>query len=180
MQNYTKIIFYFSTFSFIVFLCSCAASINLTNRVGFGLAEKAEVEFWSSKLGAEWYFDWGTREIPSSNKLEYWQTIRVYENGFSPSKDKIEQLLKKYPGHTWIIGNEPDNRYQEDCQDRGREPHPHTFVPVHMRHLGRRHRIVGGWPGRVFVMKALDFVFFRGRAVVLVAHWVTPLESIVR
>jgi hypothetical protein len=95
-------------------LISCTSSINLENRIGFGLASKTDAEFWASELGAQWYFDWDTKETPISNNLEYWQTIRVNENGYSPSREKIDYISKNFPGYTWIIGNEPDNRHQDN------------------------------------------------------------------
>jgi hypothetical protein len=84
MQNFSKQIISFLTFFIMFFLTSCSHSPDLSNRVGFGLAEKADAIFWSAQLGAEWYFDWGTKKTPKSNDLEYWQTIRVNENGYSP------------------------------------------------------------------------------------------------
>lgn len=95
-------------------MSACSPSSELTNRIGFGLAQKADATVWASKLEAQWYFDWGTKEMPYSMELEYWQTIRVKESGYSPSKEKIEHILKNYPGYTWIIGNEPDNQHQDN------------------------------------------------------------------
>lgn len=114
MQNFSKQIISFLTFFIMFFLTSCSHSLDLSNRVGFGLAEKADAIFWSAQLGAEWYFDWGTKKTPKSNDLEYWQTIRVNENGYSPSNEEIVYILKNYPGYTWIIGNEPDNLHQDN------------------------------------------------------------------
>ncbi|MDO9087768.1 MAG: glycosyl hydrolase [Anaerolineaceae bacterium] len=93
---------------------SCSNKPALDNRIGFGLASKADANFWAAELGAEWYFDWGTKELSRSSKLEYWQTIRVNQDGYSPSKEKIIAITNKYRGYTWIIGNEPDNKYQDN------------------------------------------------------------------
>lgn len=103
------------TILFLIFISSaCSQKPNLDNRIGFGLAEKADANYWLSELNAEWYFDWGTKEIPASSDLEYWQTIRVNQEGYSPSQETITQIQNKYPGHTWIIGNEPDNQHQDN------------------------------------------------------------------
>jgi len=114
MKLFSKIIFYFFTNLLIFLLAACTPKIDLDHRIGFGLAEKADANYWATELEAQWYFDWGLKESRYSSDLEYWQTIRVNENGFTPSQDKIEFILKTFPGYTWIIGNEPDNQYQDN------------------------------------------------------------------
>ncbi|HSM25318.1 MAG TPA: hypothetical protein VK856_10680, partial [Anaerolineaceae bacterium] len=113
MRRFSKITLYFLVCFTFISMPACSSKIDLTHRIGFGLAEKADATKWASRLTAQWYFDWGTKELPNSTELEYWQTIRVNENGFYPSKEKIESILKNYPGYTWIIGNEPDNKFQD-------------------------------------------------------------------
>ncbi len=95
-------------------ISSCSPSTDLTKPIGFGLASKADANEWADQLGAQWYFDWSTRESRRSSQLEYWQTIRVNQNGYSPSREKIETIAKKFSGYTWIIGNEPDNASQDN------------------------------------------------------------------
>ncbi len=104
----------FLVFIQLLILTACSPRINLDNPIGFGLSSKADAEYWSNQLNAQWYFDWSTKEISSSTELEYWQTIRVQENGYTPSKEVIEKIALNYPGHTWIIGNEPDNLHQDN------------------------------------------------------------------
>jgi hypothetical protein len=98
----------------VLLISACSSSIDLTNPIGFGLSSKANEDEWSDKLGAQWYFDWATKASRKSKQLEYWQTIRVNQNGYSPSREKIETIAKKFSGYTWIIGNEPDNAFQDN------------------------------------------------------------------
>lgn len=98
----------------VILMSACSPTIDLTTPIGFGLSSKADVDEWSDKLGAQWYFDWTTKASRRSRQLEYWQTIRVNQNGYSPSREKIEMIAKKYSGYTWIIGNEPDNVLQDN------------------------------------------------------------------
>jgi hypothetical protein len=114
MKLFSKIIYNFFTFLLMFLFVACTPKINLDHRIGFGLAEKANANRWANELGAQWYFDWGVQETPVSNQLEYWQTIRVNEHGFSPSREDIVFILKNYPGFTWMIGNEPDNQHQDN------------------------------------------------------------------
>lgn len=98
----------------VLLISACSPSIDLTNPIGFGLSSKADVDKWSDKLGAQWYFDWSTKAVRRSTQLEYWQTIRVNQNSYSPSSEEIESIANKFPGYTWIIGNEPDNAFQDN------------------------------------------------------------------
>ena len=84
------------------------------NRIGFGISTKADPQMWSQSLHASWYLDWKTSAIPASSKPEYWQMIRLSKDGWKPSTAEIKKLLFLYPGHVWIIGNEPDNIWQDN------------------------------------------------------------------
>lgn len=99
---------------FTIMLVSCSAPLNFDHPIGFGLASKADALFWAKQLNAQWYYDWSTKNIPVNKQLEYWQTIRVNQNGYSPSKENIIQITKHHKGYTWIIGNEPDNQHQDN------------------------------------------------------------------
>lgn len=88
--------------------------VRKSNRIGFGISTKADPIFWSKELNASWYLDWKTTPIDANKNPEYWQMIRLSNEGFKPSEKEIIQIAINYPGHTWIIGNEPDNRYQDN------------------------------------------------------------------
>ncbi|OJX41235.1 MAG: hypothetical protein BGO78_00350 [Chloroflexi bacterium 44-23] len=85
-----------------------------SNRIGFGLSTKADPKFWAEKLHASWYLDWKTSAIPSGQAPEYWQMIRLSASGYTPSANEIKALTVNFPGHVWIIGNEPDNIWQDN------------------------------------------------------------------
>ncbi len=88
--------------------------INVDNRIGFGLSTKADAQFWASQLKARWYLDWKTTAVSSDQFPEYWQMIRLSTQGYRPSRSNIIAIAIEYPGHTWIIGNEPDNIFQDN------------------------------------------------------------------
>ncbi len=83
-------------------------------RIGFGVSTRADAMFWAKQLNASWYLDWKT--IPQSVKSfpEHWQMIRLSSQGYLPSREEIIGLLINYPGQVWIIGNEPDNIWQDN------------------------------------------------------------------
>lgn len=85
-------------------------------RIGFGVSTKADAVYWANQLNATWYLDWKTTPKPSKNSPEYWQMIRLSTEGFHPTRQEIINLLINYPGQVWIIGNEPDNIWQDNLK----------------------------------------------------------------
>ena len=86
-----------------------------TARFGFGVAINPIEEYNVSPLGAEWYVDFGFRgDPPPLFELEYVQTIRLSESGYSPNQGTIEAYARARPGTLWLIGNETDAPAQ-DC-----------------------------------------------------------------
>jgi hypothetical protein len=66
------------------------------------------------KLGLGWYLAWRVLEAPPQlGDIEFWQTIRVHEDGFYPNMVTIETAALANPGANWLIGNEPDVIWQD-------------------------------------------------------------------
>jgi len=87
-----------------------------SNRIGFGISTKADPVLWAKELNASWYLDWKTTPVKAIKNPEYWQMIRLSKDGFRPSANEIIKIAINYPGQTWIIGNEPDNIYQDNIE----------------------------------------------------------------
>jgi hypothetical protein len=83
-------------------------------RAGFGLSDKTQASSWANRLGASWYLDWNARPIPAQSFPEYWPMVRVKNGQLEPAPEVIRFLARQYPGHTWLIGNEPDNIWQDN------------------------------------------------------------------
>jgi hypothetical protein len=63
------------------------------------------------------YYDWfAAADPPLNSRLEYWQMIRTTAKGSSISFDEIAAIIKSRPGSVWIIGNEPDNIWQDNIE----------------------------------------------------------------
>ncbi len=86
----------------------------LSSRVGFGLTGTRDAEMWAQRLGAGWHLDWTVRRRLPSEPPEHWQMVRLARGMVSPSREKIRWLARDYPGNVWVIGNEPDNRLQDN------------------------------------------------------------------
>lgn len=97
-----------------VFLTSCTPAYSHNDKVGFGLSTRTHAYGWAVRLGAGWFLDWGTRRWPRDIPLTYWQTIRLSFQGGHPDERDLTLLVRENPGSTWIIGNEPDNPYQDN------------------------------------------------------------------
>jgi len=86
----------------------------LPRRVGYDHTGAKNPEIWSRRLGAGWYIDWqGQRRYPTQ-KPEHWQMIRLGKGCISPNPDAIRWVASRYQGSVWIIGNEPDNIWQDN------------------------------------------------------------------
>ncbi|HJX38448.1 MAG TPA: hypothetical protein VJ714_07605 [Anaerolineae bacterium] len=93
-----------------------------TARLGFGVVRNPIEEYDVSPLGADWYVDFGFRsDPPPLFDMEYVQTIRLSESGYSPDQATIEEYARAQPGTLYLIGNEPDAPIQ-DCVT------PHTYA----------------------------------------------------
>jgi hypothetical protein len=83
------------------------------SRAGFGISSQADPINWSDQLGAGWYLNWGVANQRAHEIPEFWQTIRLKGGQISPSISEISILARKYPGQVWLVGNEPDNIWQD-------------------------------------------------------------------
>jgi hypothetical protein len=87
----------------------------LARRAGFGLASNADPAHWAASLGAGWYLDWAVQYRPQAPLPQHWQTIRLFPGGcVYPSLAAIRWAAFHNRGQVWIIGNEPDNIWQDD------------------------------------------------------------------
>lgn len=78
----------------------------------FGLVTDYDV----SSLRARWYSDWGTRESPlRPGGIEFAQVIRVPGGVLSPPLAQLDAAIAANPGSLWIIGNEPECIWQDNC-----------------------------------------------------------------
>lgn len=84
------------------------------NRIGFGMSTQADPLLWANKLGATWFLDWKTTARRSDLEPEYWQMVRLSKDELRPTTREIIALAIEFPGHTWVIGNEPDNIWQDN------------------------------------------------------------------
>jgi hypothetical protein len=69
----------------------------------------------AGQLRVGWYLDWGVRQHPvRPGGIAYWQMVRVSEGNYRPDANAIRAAAAANPGSFWIIGNEPDVRWQDN------------------------------------------------------------------
>lgn len=67
------------------------------------------------RLGIGWYLNWQVEVQPHRPAgIEFWQMVRVSEDGYRPDEAAIRAAALANPGSTWLIGNEPDVRWQDN------------------------------------------------------------------
>jgi hypothetical protein len=86
----------------------------LSPRAGFNAGTNEVLELWAHRLGAGWYLDWTVQPRFAFQMPEHWQMVRLSKDGFFPNAETISWLATHYPGNVWIIGNEPENIWQDN------------------------------------------------------------------
>jgi hypothetical protein len=82
-------------------------------------------------LGLGWYVDWGAW-ISSyrSNQVEYVPMIRLRNGAPDPGGQALLDVIEALPGALWLIGNEPDVKWQDNVP-----PDPYAQLYHDLYHL---------------------------------------------
>lgn len=87
-------------------------------RAGLGISTPAGAQVWAGWLGASWFLNWTTGEPMADRQLDYWQMVRIQPDrapdGALPTLADCAALARRWPGRVWVIGNEPDNIWQDN------------------------------------------------------------------
>jgi len=102
-------------------------------RTGVGIPDKDPMWFKWPAVRPGWYLNWTTSLVAQTRFFGLWRTVRmnlpdqglgiefvpmvrVYKGRLSPSASDLARLARQYPGRTWLIGNEPDVRWQDNVK----------------------------------------------------------------
>ncbi len=83
--------------------------------VGVALGPISRYDVEPLQLG--WYLDWGAR--PDSARpggAEYAQMVRLKGGVLRPDAGALAEIARANPGSLWLIGNEPDVRWQDNVE----------------------------------------------------------------
>ncbi len=91
------------------------ALYSLRERVGVGSGLRRVTPELVSLLGFGWYLDWTVRsEGLRAAEVSYMPMIRLRNGQITPSGDALLAAVDALPGALWLIGNEPDVKWQDD------------------------------------------------------------------
>ncbi len=66
-------------------------------------------------LNMGWYLDWQARaDPPQTPGVTYVRIVRMKQGRLRLPPKRLTAIAKKFPGQLWLIGNEPDVRWQDD------------------------------------------------------------------
>jgi len=95
-----------------------SALINSDEMKRFGVAGSEESHVvLSNQLGLpyslyiDWWFQQGKGLVEG---VEYYRMVRLNENELLSDLNEVIEVAIEYPGSSWIIGNEPDVRWQDN------------------------------------------------------------------
>jgi hypothetical protein len=84
-------------------------------RLGVGGASGPNLEMLAGQLGFGWYLNW--HAYPQgfrSSQVDYVPMIRLHEGQPDPSGQTLLEAVDALPGALWLIGNEPDVKWQDN------------------------------------------------------------------
>lgn len=67
-----------------------------------------------------WYLNWNAQPLtgeytPAQLGMEFTPMVRLTPNGLKPPLSEVADIAAERPGSVWLIGNEPDVRWQDDA-----------------------------------------------------------------
>ena len=102
-------------------------------RTGIGVPDGDPMWFKWPQVRPGWYLNWTTNLVAQTRFFGLWRTVsmnlpdqnlgidfvpmvRVPRGRLSPRANDLARLARQYSGRTWLIGNEPDVRWQDNTK----------------------------------------------------------------
>ncbi len=86
-------------------------------RWGVGVAVGPISRYNITPLHLGWYLDWRARASPPRpGGVEYVQMVRLRGGALQPDAGAIAAIARANPGSLWLIGNEPDVKWQDNVE----------------------------------------------------------------
>jgi hypothetical protein len=84
-------------------------------RWGIGVAIGPISRYDIAELSLGWYLDWrAALDPPKPGGIEYVQMVRLKSGDLQPDEATLARIAQADPGSIWMIGNEPDVKWQDD------------------------------------------------------------------
>ncbi len=86
-------------------------------RWGAGVAAGPISRYNTQPLHLGWYLDWRSRpNPPRPGGIEYAQMVRLGGGTLRPDRSTLTTIAQANPGSFWLIGNEPDVKWQDNVE----------------------------------------------------------------
>lgn len=86
-------------------------------RWGVGVSSGSISRYDVEPLRLGWYVNWKAQpDPPRPGGIEYVQMIRLKGNKLQPDAEGIAAIAQANPGSTWLVGNEPDVKWQDNVE----------------------------------------------------------------
>jgi hypothetical protein len=96
-------------------------------RWGIGVAIGPLARYDVAPFSFGWYLDWRAQlDPPRVGNIEYAQMVRIVRDDLRPTETQIAQIARANPGALWLIGNEPDVKWQDNVE-------PATYARLYHR-----------------------------------------------
>jgi hypothetical protein len=84
-------------------------------RLGISVPTDTPLDYDLAALGVGWVMNWRVYVLPPVPQgVEFFQTVRVREEGLFPDGATLTAAAAANPGARWLVGNEPDVRWQDN------------------------------------------------------------------
>jgi len=85
------------------------------NRWGIGVASRPITHYDVEPLRLGWYVNWRVEPDPARpGGAEFAQMVRLKGGALQPDGETIADVARATPGSLWLIGNEPDVKWQDN------------------------------------------------------------------
>jgi hypothetical protein len=87
------------------------------SRWGIGAATAPVSRYDIAELSLGWYLDWRAQLAPPKpGGIEYVQMVRLKSGDLDPNEAMLATIALANPGSIWLIGNEPDVKWQDNVE----------------------------------------------------------------
>jgi hypothetical protein len=84
-------------------------------RWGIGVVAGSIADYNVEPLRLGWYLDWGAQLTPPRpGGAVYAQMVRCKDSMLDPPREALAAIAQANPGSLWLIGNEPDVKWQDN------------------------------------------------------------------
>jgi hypothetical protein len=106
---------------------SATGLFSTQERIGIGVPFPPLTAGVMESLNPGWYLDWRVTLTDTTAGVDYMPMIRLSDDGYVPDRETIAAVAEQRPGAIWLIGNEPDVKWQDNVHPQMYARHYHEL-----------------------------------------------------